>query len=227
MDGSGVRARDRRPRWALRGARRVLPGGVPQEALSNASQIIQIARDPQFISGVSAKPELFFSALAAKFNLTGPDAAAKTQAMLGLFAKNTLAASKDLKGSISEKEYPFLEAASSGSITWTPEALQHLAALATAANHNKLLNGLEQWEGAAGKNPRAQQMWPLPPISHTLPEGLDFKEGPRGRISYQGILQNPNLVKTPTAPGAPTGPSKIDPNKVYTLDELRQMGLLK
>jgi hypothetical protein len=191
-----------------------------QESILNASKMIELARDPQILAGAGSTPALFLASIGARFGITGPDAATKTQELLALQAKQTLAASTILKGAISDKEKPFLEAASSGSVNWTPETIQHLAALSIAQNHNKLVQAVQSWKGAASM-PGAEQgaaMFPLPPINYNLPEGMDFQEKPGGFLAYGGIRQNPN-PRPMAVPSAPKG-SVQNP---YTPEELKKL----
>lgn len=189
-----------------------------QDGLNQSQLLIRLARDPETITGFGAGPVAGIAALAAKMGFTGPDAVAKTQGLLSAIAGQTLEASKDLKGAITEKEKPFLEEAKAGRLSYTPEALTHLAALATAVNHNKLIAAREQWQGAASVQgaENGVKMWPFPPIEHTLPEGIQFGEGPQGRIKYDGSY----LFKPKTVAPAPASSSG---EKVYTLEEFKKL----
>lgn len=182
-----------------------------QQALQNAQQIEKLAGDPQTVTGFAAGPLGGLSAIGAKMGLTGPDAAAKTQVLLSSLAKQTLEASKTLKGAISDKEKPFLEQASAGALAYTPEALQHLARLTTAVSHNRMVQARQQWLGATSV-PGAQAgaaMYPLPPWGT---HGLDpkmFQEMPGDQVKYIGEV-------TPTS----------GTQKPLTLDEyLKKQGL--
>ena len=165
-------------------------------ALDNAQQLYGLAKDPEVIAGAAAGPSGVLAAFGAKLGITGPDAAAKTQIMLGLQAKQTLQASKDLKGAISDKEKPFLEAASAGQINWTPEALQHLAGLTMATAHNAILTGTQQHQ-SAGTVTGAEEiskLYPMPPIQYQLPGGeAMWKQQPGGRVQYNGTYSTGNL----------------------------------
>jgi len=223
-------------------ARKALGGKVPDvlegargeaikanEAIVTAQDTIRLAKDPSVITGFAAGPQMGIAALAAKLGFGGQDAVAKTQALLSNLAANTLEASKDLKGAISDKEKPFLEEAKSGRLAYTPEALQHLAALSIAVNHNRLLRAKTQWEGAANV-PGAEQgrgMYPFPGINHTLPEGFDFTEGPQGSIRYNGGLFNPvgpTPVQAPNLGGGGQKPvSQMTPQEIQAeIDALKK-----
>lgn len=162
-----------------------------------AEQIMTLAKDPAVITGFGAGIETGVAALSAKLGFSGPDAPAKTQALLSALAANTLEASRDLKGAISDKEKPFLEEAKSGKITYTPQAIQHLAGLALAVSHNKTLNAVRQWNGTVqgipdeGLKSQASSMYPLPPLGNYTLDPKLFPETAEGRVRYQGELFQP------------------------------------
>ena len=120
--------------------------------------------------------------------------------MLGLMAKDTLEASKKLKGAISDKEKPFLEDASAGRISWTPEALQHLAGITIAASHNAMLNAAQQHSGARSVTgaDEISKLYPLPPFSYGMDPDM-FPETQFGRVRYQGAYSSQGGV--PDRPG--------------------------
>jgi hypothetical protein len=158
------------------------------EKLQNYNQIYTLSKDPALISGFLANPATGLASFGAKMGITGPEAAAKTQEMLTLMAKQTLAASSILKGAISDKEKPFLEQASSGGITYTPEAIARIAQLSAAVEHNKLMRARTQHYGAVSR-PGAEgaaQMYPFPDMTHTLPgTEADFPDN-NGVVSAAG-----------------------------------------
>jgi hypothetical protein len=156
-----------------------------QSTLQSAQRLEALAKDPAVKVGFAAGPAGVLNSLSTALGLTGPDAAAKTQAVMSEMANQTLNQVKRLPGAITEKERPFLEQAAAGKLDYTPEAIQHLAGLAQMAAHNIIIAANEQYNGAL-RFPGAGEvsaMYPLPPIHHTLdPE--KFKEGARGRVSF-------------------------------------------
>jgi hypothetical protein len=171
-----------------------------QQGLSESRRLMALASDPSIASGFTAGPEGMFQAIAAKLKLDPKNAAAATQALVSGIAAQTLEASKELKGSISEKEKPFLEQARAGQIQYTPEALQYLAGLSMAVNHNRLLNAVQQHSSAASipGGDLISKLHPLPALgSWEMPENL-FAETVNGRVRYRGTPVNPQ-------PGKPAG----------------------
>lgn len=108
--------------------------------IQTSDRIERLAQDPEIIAGALAKPQLFAANLATKLGFTGPEGVGKTQALLRELAQATLANVKQLPGPLSEKELPFLEAASAGQIEFTPEAILRIARLQKAAAHNLLMD---------------------------------------------------------------------------------------
>jgi hypothetical protein len=177
------------------------------EALQNASMVAKLAADPEVTTGFGANQALGLKALAAKLGFGGEEGVAKSQALLSGIASQTLAASGELKGAISDKEKPFLEEAKAGRIAYTPAAIQHLAALSAAVNHNRLMAAREQWQGGASVKgaENAAQMWPMPPVNHQLPGPESaYTQLPRGRVQYNG-----SLVMPQAAPASPAPEQKI------------------
>jgi hypothetical protein len=160
------------------------------QARQSSEQLLALAKDPEVITGFGAGPLGGLQALSAKLGFTGEDAAAKTQALVSTIAAQTLEASKELKGAISEKEKPFLEQAKAGSMNYTPQALQHLANLSMAVAHNTSIRARQQWESASrvtGANEIAK-MYPQPELGSWEP-GPEFASNPDGTIRY-----NPGLT---------------------------------
>lgn len=132
--------------------------------IQTSDRIERLAQDPQIVAGALARPELLLQSLGAKLGFTGPEAATKTQAMMRELAQATLANVKQLPGPLSEKELPFLEAASAGQIEFTPEAILRIARLQKAAAHNALMDAYSVYKsnvGLAGGE-AYQKAYPLP-----------------------------------------------------------------
>jgi len=173
-----------------------------QEAIEAGNRLFALAQDPDLLAGFAAGPLAGLSAFGARLGITGPEAANVTQATLAEMAKVTLANVKKLTGPLSEKELPFLKAATSGDINWTPEAIQHLAGLSIASAHNDLMQSYKQYQSAAGipGAEQARSMYPIPALNHNL--GLrneDFKDRGDGRVTYVKPLTKPV-----TSSGKPT-----------------------
>lgn len=184
--------------------------GTAQSAIrqvQSADRLEKLAADPQIISGALAKPELFLTSLATRLGFTGPDAASKTQAMLREMAQGTLSNVKMLPGPLSEKELPFLEAATSGQIEFTPEVLLHIARLQKVAAHNSLMDAYQLFESnsklpggdayaQAYRLPR-QGSYQLDPSVYSVDEGNFATLAPAAGIGAKPARPQP------TAPSAP------------------------
>lgn len=160
-----------------------------QSEIEDGKRLIEMLQSPDLISGFAAGPLAGLASFGAKLGITGPEAAAQTQAVMAALANNTLAQVKRLPGAITEKERPFLEMAASGKLDWTPEALQHLAGLSVAAAHNELMQSYKQYQSASSTPglEQAQAMYPIPAIAHTLDEGM-FADMGQGRVRYNKPL---------------------------------------
>jgi len=192
-----------------------------------ADRILKLAQDPQVITGFGADPRRFLASAASFFNFTGPDAVSKTQAMLSHIAEQTLDASIDLKGAITEKEWPRLRA---GEISYSPPALQELAHIARAKEHNKMILAMRQRNAAATRNESAAGLASLYPIPEVLE--LDFppdlyKRMGDGTVRYKGSVQA-LLAKAPQAAPA-GGKAQLSPEETLAeIDRLeRELGLKK
>lgn len=157
-----------------------------------ADRILKLAQDPEVITGFGADPRRFLASAASFFNFTGPDAVSKTQAMLSHIAEQTLDASIDLKGAITEKEWPRLAQARAGEISYSPAALQELAHIARAKEHNKMILAMRQRNAAATRNESAAGLASLYPIPQVLeldfPPELYERLGD-GTVRYKGSVQ--------------------------------------
>ena len=190
--------------------------------METSKRIQALLADPATITGFGANPVAWVANLGAKLQITGPDAAQKTQALFSELASQTLDNVKRLPGAITEKERPFLADASAGRIEWTPQALQRLADISEMAGHNQLvmLHGDYQ---SLGSMPQAQssgapQAWPFP-------RGWDFTADPK---KYTEIGQNRyRYNETPAVPpAAQVNPKALPPpanGKAYSLDEVRRL----
>lgn len=174
-------------------------------AMDTARRVQDLLKDPAVLTGFGANVAEGFASLGAKLNFTGPDAAAKTQSLLGELASSTLDNVKRLPGAITEKERPFLELASSGKITWTPEAIQRLADISMMANHNTLV-GLQADYNSLASMPMAQasgatQAW-------LFPKGWNFSADPK---KYTETGQGTNRYRYNEVPSAPAKPAWTEP----------------
>jgi hypothetical protein len=167
----------------------------------SGQRIVKLLEDPNIITGFASDKQVGLASLGAALGYKN-DSLPQTQKLISELAKQTLAAVKLLPGAITEKERPFLETAAAGQLDYSPEAIRHLAGLAIATGHNRMLNSVQQYNGAAG-TPGAgtgAQMFPLPPLGeYQLDEKL-FPETSRGRVTYAGQLNTPAAQVAP-APG--------------------------
>lgn len=161
--------------------------------LETSSRILQLSKDPQVIQGFGAGVGVGVSSLAAKLGFTGPDAAAKTQALMKDMATNALEAGQKMKGSFSDADILFLKEASAGNINLTPEAIQHAAGLAMMAGHNTLMDSMNQFEEVR-KTPGAEAIanqYPRPRIGkYSLPKDL-FDVDSGNYATFRSPLQQP------------------------------------
>ncbi len=196
--------------FALQEAGKVLQGArqqmiTAQNQIDAATRVYELSKDPQLISGTFAEPTMFLSALGSKLGLNGPDAAAKTQAMMTDLAANALARGQEMKGSFSDADIKFLKEASAGSINLTPEVMRQIAALSFAASHNTILEANKQFDSASsipGVDPIAR-LFPRPALRYQNidPERLKDDEQ-TGRMKYISPLTSPSAAQ-------PKGPKRI------------------
>ena len=191
-----------------------------QDGLAQARRTMQLASDPSVAAGAGAGPQGFIQAVAAKMGWDPTNAAASSQSLMSSLAAQTLKASEALKGAISDKEKPFLEEAKAGRIAFTPQTLQYLAGLAMQANHNVLLNGVQQYNSAAsveGAGDVAKQ-YPMPALGGwEMPENM-FEETVNGRVRYKGTPANPQQK-----PGA-SPETALTPAQYLELQRTRNAG---
>jgi len=173
-----------------------------QESIEAGKRLLELSQDPNLLSGFASGPLTGLASLGSRLGITGPEAATTTQAALAEMAKVTLANVKKLPGPLSEKELPFLKAATSGDMDWTPETLQHLAGLSIASAHNDLMQSYKQYQSAASipGAEQARSMYPIPALNHTLEEGT-FADLGNGRVRYAKPL--PGSRPRVTTPGTP------------------------
>jgi len=161
--------------------------------IETGNRIMQLSKDPQVIQGFGAGVGTGVAALAAKLGFTGPDAAAKTQALMKDMATNALEAGQKMKGSFSDPDILFLKEASAGNINLTPEAIQHAAGLAMMAGHNTLMDSMNQFEEVR-KTPGAEAIanqYPRPRIgTYSLPKDL-FDVDSGNYATFRSPLQQP------------------------------------
>ena len=177
-----------------------------QKDLNTASRIYELAKDPQVISGFGADKLATISAVGAKLGFNGPEASAKTQALMTDLASTTLAKGQDMKGSFSDKDIEFLKQVSAGNIELNPDTMREVAALAYTAAHNTILNSSKQYSGAAGlteQTQRASAMYPMPAINHkNLDPALFADDEATGLMRYNSPLTQPAASRAPTKGGA-------------------------
>lgn len=199
----------------------VLAGAVDtvtkaQAGIQTGQQLMQLASSPEVLAGFASAPATFLASLSTKLGLTGPNAAAQTQAMLAAMAGQTLNEVKRLPGAITEKERPFLEMAAAGQIQFTPEVIQHLAGLSIAANNNALLDAMKQYSGTLAV-PGAEtgaQMYPMPRIGYSLDPNLFGEIEQTGRVRYNRAL--PGLpASAGQGPGSGSGTPAAAPTDSY------------
>lgn len=189
-----------------------------------AETLTQLANDPALIAGAGGNIQLFFSNLGAKLGFNTAEAATKTQALIRGLAQTVLDNSKEMKGALSDKDIKFLEQITSGSIELTPETLRDATNLMQAAGFNMVQRGLQQYVGVRdaspdGTNARIAKQYPLVPFSTRAPQGKGFTLQDTG--TFQTSIYNPATANTPPAKPLP----KLDPKRVYTPQELRDLGV--
>lgn len=199
-EGAAMQAGGKALPEVLQGARDKTTAAI--DRAQSADRIMSLAKDPEVMAGFAAQPQMFVASLAAKVGFTGPEGVSKTQSLLAEQAKQTLVASKDLKGSISEKEKPFLEEAAAGRITWTPETIQHLAGLSKAAAMNEIVNANKQVQSASQFPGGAEvaKLYPVPDFKIDMDPNLFDSDPATGRFSYKSQLNFAPQAK-PAVPG--------------------------
>jgi hypothetical protein len=174
-------------------------GGARQDmidsmaARKSAETVMQLSKDPATIQGFAAGPSAGLAAIGAKLGLTGPEAAAKTQALVAELARKTLEAGQDMKGSFTDKDIVFLRDVSTGSIALTPEVLQHAAGMSMAAAHNKTMNALKQYQGASEVTGVGEilKLYPRPNINYQL-DDKTFSPLDDGQTKFNSPLLQPS-----------------------------------
>ena len=183
--------------------------------IDTASRIMQLSKDPQVIQGFGANAGAGLAALSAKLSFSGPDGAAKTQALMKDLAANALDMGQKMKGSFSDADILFLKEAAAGNINLTPEAIQHAAGLAMMAGHNTLVDARKQFDEVK-KTPGASAIagqYPAPRWgSYSLPKDL-FTSDEGSYVTF-----NSPLLKPPTPAGIPT-PTGKTPAGVMSVQE--------
>lgn len=209
VDTTGNKEALKKTADVLEGARSEQLTGI--KLMEGAQRIDALANDPEVVTGFGAGPLAGLQNAAAKLGFTGNDGAAKTQALMSEFAAQTLEASKNLKGSISDKDLPFLREASGGNMNYTPEAIKHLAGLAKAVAHNQMINGRKQWESASTVEGADQivKLYPQPEFGQWEMDGR-FEPTAGGRVRYNGSLPGVNGAPAAGSPG-PTGTPAASP----------------
>lgn len=177
-----------------------------QKNLDAAERIYTLSQDPQLISGPGADPLMFLSSVGAKLGFNGPEASAKTQAMLTDLAGNALARGQEMKGSFSDADIKFLQDVTAGRISASPQVMREVAALAYAASHNSILAANQQYSGSANLSEatrKASAMYPMPAIKHkNLDPNLFTDEEGTGRMRYNSVLRKPAASPAPTSSGS-------------------------
>lgn len=162
-----------------------------QEQIQSATAVIKLLDDPQVRTGFAANTVNGIAALGAKLGFNEGDSVAKTQALAGELAKNTLAMGQSMKGSFSDKDIEFLRQVSLGSVNFTPESLQRVASLAYAAGHNAIMNTTDQWQGASRIKglEGAADVHPYPQVRYdaSISDRPGFSMSSGGRLSYSGV----------------------------------------
>lgn len=173
-------------------------GGARQDMLDSmnarkaAERIMALSKDPATIQGFAAGPMAGLASVGAKLGFTGPDAAAKTQALVAELSGRALETGQDMKGSFSDKDIQFLRDVSTGNIALTPEVIQHTAGLAAAAAHNKTLNALNQYQSATSVNGVGEivKLYPRPNINYQMDPKL-YTAGDDGQVQFKSPLLTP------------------------------------
>ena len=197
------------------------------ETAQSAERISALVKDPATITGFGAGPLAGLAGLGAKLGLNGPDAAAKTQALMSELANQTLANVSRLPGAITEKERPFLEMAAAGQISFTAEAIARLADIAKVSAHNTLMGSMREYNSIVSDPAAASaaRMWPFPKGWNFQVDPAKYQETGTDTNLYRYIggngtpLENPAKVAArPTAPTAGT----LSPQEAAELAELRK-----
>lgn len=179
------------------------------DAIRQAQQIMTLSKDPQVNTGFAAGITTGLQGLGAKLGITGPDAPAKTQALVADLSKRTLDAGQQMKGSFSDSDIQFLKAVSAGSIDLTPQVLQHVAGLSVAAGHNAMLEAHRQHSAAEQVTGAGQlaQLYSMPVVGdHTLDDSFPEIEGTNGRVRYKSpLLEGSSTAGPASAPKGTAG----------------------
>lgn len=157
-----------------------------QNQIASANRIMELVKDPQVITGFGADQLTGLASLGAKLGLTGPQGLMKSQELVAEMSKQTLANVHLLPGAITEKERPFLQEAAAGRITWTPEAIQHLAELSAATAHNSLMAASEQYHKASEQYPQFRSLAPFPQFQYKLPDSIVPESDNSPRVTVRG-----------------------------------------
>lgn len=161
-----------------------------QQGLDASQRIMRALQDPTVQTGFGASAVNGVASLGAKLGFNGTEGVAKTQALASDLARNTLAAGQTMKGSFSDKDIAFLTDVTLGKVDFTKEALQDIAALAYQANHNTVLNAMDQYKSASGFQGMegVAKLYPMPPVSWdaSISDNPAFQKDNSGRLRYQG-----------------------------------------
>lgn len=166
-----------------------------QQAIEAADRVYKMSQDPQILAGFGGGVLQGFAAAAARLGLTGPDAAAKTQALVADLASSTLLRAKELTGVISDKDIQFLKDVTAGSIEKTPDVIRHIAGLAFATNHNAIQQAHRQYEsaGSIAGGEDIKKLYPMPKVGYQSPDPDAFPVDSNGRMKYNSPLYQPKL----------------------------------
>ena len=164
--------------------------------LQSAERILDLAKNPDVISGALAEPRLGLAKLGELLGFKSDVAISQTQSLLSELAAQTLANVGRLPGAITEKERPFLAQAAAGSLDYTPEAIAHLARLAQVDSHNQLMHLVKQYDNAAATPGVGANAGMYP-----FPKGWKFQ--PDANMEETGL--NTNLWRVKERNAAPAG----------------------
>lgn len=176
-------------------------------SLQAAERLFKLSQDPQILAGFGGGVAQGFAGIAARLNLTGPEAASKTQALVTDLASATLEKGEKMKGTFSDADLKFLREAAAGSVEMTPETIQHIAGLAFAANHNIINYGGKQYESAGSVTGGSdiKKLYPMPDIMYQAPHPTNFKADDHGNMRYDSPLFKPTSGNTRPTRGGGTG----------------------
>ena len=168
-------------------------------ALKNSQNLLKLLDSGDMFTGAGAEIKLNVARVASALGMKDYDPKiTNTQAVVSQLANATLDTVKRLPGAITEKERPFLEQAAAGQITWTPETLQRLALINQAAQHNSVLQSMNDYRNANDRMGDYKNLHAMPTFNYKMDPRLQYNEE-TGQASLKDEWSGPATM----APGSP------------------------